>query len=369
MHLKLSVVILNYNVRYFLELCLKSVEKAISGLEAEIIVIDNNSSDDSCKMVEQFFKDVELVKNSENIGFSRANNQAVKLAKGEYVCILNPDTVVAEDTFEKLLDYAQSIDKLGSLGCQLIDGTGAFLPESKRNVPLIKIALLKLIGNDKHYYANHLAEDEIGKIDVLVGALMLLKRDVYLEMGGFDEDYFMYGEDIDLSYRLLNKGYQNYYYGQTTVLHYKGESTLKDKKYARRFYGAMQLFYKKHFSGNLLFDTAVWFGLKLAFILRKLPKVHQLAPTNFVLVSDKDYSPLKKLIAYKRVATTALEDIQPHSEIVLDAGYLSYKTIIDCLKSVNVQNSLSFKIIPNGSGFMIGSDDSINRGEIIHFKE
>jgi len=367
--LKLSVVILNYNVRYFLELCLRSVTKAINGIDAEIIVIDNNSSDDSCSMVEELFKDIILIKNRENIGFAKANNQAVKQARGNYICILNPDTVVAEDTFAKLLNYADSLTNMGSIGCRLIDGTGTYLPESKRNIPLIKIALQKLRGNDKRYYANHLAEDAVGKIDVLVGAFMLIKREVFLEIDGFDEDYFMYGEDIDLSYRLLNVGYQNYYFGQTTIIHYKGESTLKDKKYAERFYKAMQLFYRKHFSSNFVFDAVVWLGLKFAFILRSSPKLDKPRVKQYVLVSDVSYGNLQDSLDQKLISTLDLDNLQDHSEILFDANYMTYKDIIDTLIAIEKNRNLSFKIIPHESDFLIGSDDSINRGEVIHFEK
>ena len=246
--MELSVVILNYNVKFFLELCLKSVEQSITSIDAEIIVVDNDSSDDSCDMVKQKFPSVTLISNKENVGFAKANNQGVKIAKGEYVCILNPDTVIAEDTFIKLLEFAKTKSDIGAIGCKLIDGSGKFLPESKRNVPVVKVALQKLFGNGKNYYANHLNENETGKVDVLVGAFMFLKRDVYIKVKGFDEDYFMYGEDIDLSYKLLQSGFQNYYFGETTCIHYKGESTAKDKKYTERFYKAMKLFYKKHFN-------------------------------------------------------------------------------------------------------------------------
>jgi len=140
---KLSVVILNYNVRYFLELCLQSVEAALNGISSEIIVIDNNSLDDSCEMVISRFPSVQLIKNEENVGFSKANNQAVKLANGKYVCILNPDTVVPEDGFKKVLAFAETTSNLGIIGCRLIDGSGKFLPESKRNIPTVSVAIKK----------------------------------------------------------------------------------------------------------------------------------------------------------------------------------------------------------------------------------
>ncbi|MBT8268681.1 MAG: glycosyltransferase family 2 protein, partial [Bacteroidia bacterium] len=209
--MKLSVVILNYNVRHFLELCLCSVEKATKGLDTEIIVADNNSSDDSCAMVRVEFPGVKLIENKENLGFAKGNNAAVEQAQGEYICILNPDMVVPENLFRELLDFASDHPKMGAVGCKLIDGSGQFLPESKRNVPTVKVALGKLTGSSKGYYADHIEVDHDAPVDILVGAIMFMKKAVYKEVGGFDEAYFMYGEDIDLSYTLLKKGYQNWY--------------------------------------------------------------------------------------------------------------------------------------------------------------
>src|SRR5690606_14586606 len=257
-------VILNYNVRFFLEQCLLSVQKAIETLDAEIIVIDNDSKDDSCQMVKTLFPNVTLIENKENVGFSKANNQAVAVAKGEYLCILNPDTAVAEDTFSKTIEYYESIENIGALGVYMMDGTGNFLPESKRNLPTPKVSFLKLTGFTQKYYATHILETSNGKVDVLVGAFMLLKRSIYNEVGGFDEDYFMYGEDIDLSYKISQAGYQNHYLGETSVLHYKGESNVKDEVYFERFYEAMQIFYTKHFNRNFLLESSVSAGVGLA---------------------------------------------------------------------------------------------------------
>src|SRR5690606_21239477 len=173
--MQLSVLILNYNVRYFLEQCLWSVQKALEGIDSEIIVVDNDSKDDSCEMVKQFFPDVILIENKENTGFPKGNNIGVFKAKGKYLCILNPDTIVSEDTFTKLLDFTQTKENLGIVGCKLIDGTGAFLPESKRNIPTPKVSLLKMLGQSKNYYAHHLSEDEIGKAAIFVGAFMFVE--------------------------------------------------------------------------------------------------------------------------------------------------------------------------------------------------
>ena len=207
--MQLSVVILNYNVRYFLEQCVLSVKNALSGIEGEIIVVDNNSDDDSCVMMKARFPEVLLIENRENSGFPRGNNIGVAQAKGKYICILNPDTVVAEDTFLKILTFAEKQTNLGIIGCKLIDGTGSFLPESKRGIPTPWVAFTKIFGlykifpNQKlfnQYYAQHLSENQTGKVDILVGAFMLMERELYLETGGFDEACFMYADDIDLSY-------------------------------------------------------------------------------------------------------------------------------------------------------------------------
>ena len=259
----LSVIIVNYNVRYFLELCLSSVFDATKFINTEVIVVDNNSKDDSCEMVRAKFPSVVLINNKENIGFSKANNIGVSKAKGEFLCILNPDTIVAEDTFYKLFEFSKAKKNLGIVSCKLIDGAGNYLPESKRNVPNREIALKKLLGFSKCYYVSELNNESIGKVPVFVGAFMFLKREVYLKVGGFDERYFMYGEDIDFSYSVLNEGYENYYFGKTAIIHFKGESTLKDNEYAKRFYGAMKLFYNKYYNSNFLFDIIVSLGIKI----------------------------------------------------------------------------------------------------------
>lgn len=365
--MKLTIVILNYNVEYFFELCLKSVEKAIKSIDAEIIVVDNNSSDGSCSMIKEKFPNVNLIENQENLGFSKGNNIGVNHAKGEYLCILNPDTVVAEDTFEQLLNFIEKHTDAGIVGCKLIDGKGKFLPESKRNVPVVKVAFQKMIGNSKLYYANHLTPSETGKVDVLVGAFMFMKTQVYKEVKGFDEDYFMYGEDIDLSYKVLKAGYRNYYYSNTTVVHFKGESTLKDKQYAKRFFGAMQLFYKKHFKTNLLFDAFVAFGIKLAYVLRKGPVAIRSKPKQYVLVSDSSSSKLEAKLSAPIKVVDKLLDVENDSEILLDANFLSYKAIISYMSQEEISSKSTFKIIPDKTSFMIGSNDSKHRGEVIHF--
>jgi len=365
----LSVVILNYNVRYFLELCLKSVQAAVLNIAAEIIVVDNNSEDGSCTMVKTLFPNVKLIENKENFGFSKGNNIGVAQAKGDYVCVLNPDTVVAEDTFARLLSFAQNKEKLGVLGCKLINGSGEFLPESKRNIPYIKAAFKKILGNSKDYYANHLNENETGKVDVLVGAFMFVKRNVFNKVDGFDEDYFMYGEDIDLSYKVLKSGYHNYYYGSTTVVHFKGESTLRDKFYARRFYGAMQIFYKKHFKKNVFFDMFVWVGIRLVYVIfRKVPVKKAKTIDEYVLIANKISEKLKFSLQKEITLKSDLSNIQKFTEVIFDAKALGYKKIIEMIETGVKNKPVAYKILPENSNFILGSDDAISKGEIVVLK-
>ncbi|PTM08349.1 MAG: glycosyl transferase family 2 [Bacteroidetes bacterium] len=365
--MQLSIVILNYNVKYFLELCLKSVEQAITTLDAEIIVVDNDSSDESCEMVQEKFPLVTLISNTNNVGFAKANNQGVAVAKGAYVCILNPDTVVAEDTFIMLIKFAKSKPNLGAIGCKLIDGSGAFLPESKRNIPVVKVAMQKLFGNGKTYYANHINENGVGEIEVLVGAFMFLKRDVYNQVEGFDEDYFMYGEDIDLSYKLLQAGFQNYYFGETTCIHYKGESTTKDKKYTKRFYDAMKLFYKKHFRTNFVFDTIVTIGINTAHVFKRNSNIEEFEPEHYYLISDSENKALESVLDKGLKVQNHVNEIKENSEVIFDANHLSYKEIIQNIENLHSLKNLSFKILPKNSNFIIGSNDSISRGKVIQF--
>jgi len=352
-----------------LELCLKSVEAAISGLEGEIIVVDNNSSDDSCAMVKSLFPNVQLIENKVNYGFSKGNNQGVTIAKGEYICILNPDTFVAEDTFSTLLNFAETIDNLGVLGCRLMDGGGSFLPESKRNVPVPKIALKKLLGFPNDYYANQIGEFEIGEVPIFAGAFMIIKKSVFDQVNGFDEDYFMYGDDIDLSYRILKHGYHNYYNGNVTVLHFKGESTLKDKTYVKQFYGAMQVFYEKHFKQNPLYNLAVWIGIRIALVLRPEPKDHKTETEQYILVSEKLSSQLKTVLQKPVQLFSETYDVNEKIEFILDANTNPYKFIVEFISNPKYNGKAKFKILPRKSSFIIGSDSSISRGEVIKLND
>jgi GT2 family glycosyltransferase len=372
--MQLSVIILNYNVRYFLEQCVLSVENAIRNIDAEIIVVDNHSSDDSVAMVRSRFPNVKLIVNQDNTGFPKGNNIGVSRAKGEYICILNPDTVVAEDTFEKVLAFAESKENLGIVGVKLIDGTGKFLPESKRGIPTPWVAFTKVTGLYKsfdvfnEYYAAHLDENQTGKVEILVGAFMLMKRELYNEVGGFDENCFMYSDDIDLSYMVLKKGKSNYYFGETSVIHYKGESTVKDEKYMQRFREAMNFFYRKHFRKSFVFDVFMKAGAYFFSIFKKNQTVPQKVVNGYALMSEDEdlmeqlQSTLSKPIEYFR----DFNQMTPGFELLFDANELTFKQIISQMENMK-QSGATFKIVHKNEGFMIGSNSSNDRGEVITF--
>ncbi|MEN9523670.1 MAG: hypothetical protein RL065_2047 [Bacteroidota bacterium] len=252
----LSIIIVNYNVKYFLEECLQSVRHAVKNIDAEIFVVDNNSVDGSVDWIKEKFSYVTLIANDKNVGFSKANNQAIKLANGKFILLLNPDTVVQEDTFEKCIEFMNEHDDAGAIGVRMIDGTGKYLPESKRGYPSLKVALFKMLGfanafpTSKYfneYYLGHLNKNKTQEVDVLAGAFMFMRKSVIEEIGLLDETFFMYGEDIDLSWRIVKAGYKNYYLPTTQIIHYKGESTKKATfNYVKHFYQAMIIFAKKH---------------------------------------------------------------------------------------------------------------------------
>ncbi len=272
--MKLSIVIVNYNVLHFLEQCLQSTFKALQGIAGEVFVVDNNSVDGSVAMVREKFPQAICIANTENVGFSKANNQAMRLAKGEYILLLNPDTVVQEDTFAKCVAYMDAHPNAGGMGVKMIDGMGNFLPESKRGLPTPAVALYKLSGLIRlfpksktfaHYYMGHLPENQTNEVEILAGAFMLMRKKTLDKVGLLDEDYFMYGEDIDLSYRILKGGYKNIYFTDTQIIHYKGESTKKGSlNYVFIFYKAMQIFAQKHFSSGqaklyiFVINLAIW---------------------------------------------------------------------------------------------------------------
>lgn len=274
--MRLSIIIVNYNVTRLLKNCLLSIQKYTEDVDYEVIVIDNASTDTSWGDLIPEFPKVRFISSSANEGFAKANNKAVQAAKGEYLLILNPDTEIEGNCMQEILDFTDSKDNFGCLGVRMHDAKGNFLPESKRSVPDMFNSFEKLFTNfkskdSKSYYRNDISEFGIADVEVITGAFCLIKKEIYEKIGGFDEAYFMYGEDIDLCYTLLNNGYQNYYYGKVSILHHKGESTIKDEVYLERFYGAMQIFISKYYKESKpLQYSLLKAGLKLRYKLEQI---------------------------------------------------------------------------------------------------
>lgn len=265
--MKLSVVIVNYNVKYYIEQCLRSVLRAIKGIEAEIIIVDNHSHDGSVAYLRERFPSVHIIASQHNLGFARANNLAIRQSKGDYILLLNPDTIVGEQTLHASVAFMDSHPNAGGHGLQMLNDCGSKALESRRGVPSPMVAFYKMIGLCRHfphhprlahYYMGNLSWDDPGKIEVISGAYCFLRRSALDKIGLLDEDFFMYGEDIDLSYRLLQGGFENWYL-PTQILHYKGESTQKSSfRYVHVFYDAMLIFFRKHYGGmNVLLSIPI----------------------------------------------------------------------------------------------------------------
>lgn len=293
--MKLSVVIVNYNVKYFLEQCLVSVLKATEDITSEIFVVDNASSDDSLEYLIPRFPKVRFIENKENVGFSRANNMAIKQSTGEYVLLLNPDTLVGENVLKDCITWMDSSAKAGGLGVKMLGADGAFAFESRRGFPSPMTSFYKITGlcnlfpysrRFGKYYLRYLDKNQINRIDIISGAYMFLRREALNKSGLLDESFFMYGEDIDLSYRITLTGYENYYV-PSSIIHYKGESTKKESfKYVYTFYDAMVIFFKKHFPHySLVFSLSV----KVVIYLRALVAVLRRMMSRFMKKKPFEY--------------------------------------------------------------------------------
>ncbi len=289
MSVQISIIIISYNVEAFLEQCLYSVYKAASNLEIEIFVVDNNSVDNSVEMVKSNFPTIKLICNTENRGFAYACNQAIKISKGEYTLLLNPDTVIQEGSLLLCKTFMDEHPSAGALGVRMINGKGIFLPESKRSLPTPSSAFYKMFGFSTlfpkskvfgKYQLQYLDENEIHKVEVLSGAYMFIRKNVLDKIGLLDEDFFMYGEDIDLSYRISEANYDNYYFPKTAIIHYKGESTKKTSvKYVRIFYNAMLIFAAKHYKGKkqYIFRFAIYFAIYIRAAISLFKQIVQIA--------------------------------------------------------------------------------------------
>jgi len=282
--MQLTVIIVSYNVKFYLEQCLYSILAACKNITTEIIVIDNASADRSLAYLQPKFPQVNFIKNEVNTGFAKANNKALLTAKGKYVLYVNPDTILPEDILVNCISFLNDHNEAGAVGVKMLDGNGNFLPESKRSFPSVKASFFKLSGIAglfphspvfNKYALGNLDENTVYEVEVLAGAFLISRKEILLALNGFDEDFFMYGEDIDLSYRIKKAGYRNYYLGNNVIVHFKGESTKNDSTYIKNFYEAMQIFVRKHYSraSSLLIEPAVHIAAFMAASLQKMNKI------------------------------------------------------------------------------------------------
>ena len=389
------------------------MQKAIENIEAEIWVADNASVDESVKYLKPKFPKVNFIESAENTGFAKANNQMLLRCTGKYVLFLNPDTLVAEDTLLKVVTFMETNKQAGALGVRMIDGSGTFLPESKRSFPSPLTSFYKLSGISylfpssrifSRYSLSYLDEFKNHEVDVLSGAFMLVKKNLLMDLKGFDEAFFMYGEDIDLSFRIQKTGCKNYYFGESTIIHFKGKSTSKESlKYVKIFYGAMSIFVKKHYAGRLanlyasFLNVAIWsraglsavwqFGAKNRKVLfnaintssrfkeskAKFEKHH-----NVIIIagSEEEYAEAETLLAaagfkenvVENAITTGenenvlaiISDLKKLAknihivEMTFCRGILSYAAIIDIIQ--NLPKNIAFRFHAKGSESIVGSD-------------
>ena len=359
-------------------MCLSSVKDSIENISAEVIIVNNSNDAETSGLIHKNYPEFTYIQNTSNLGFSAGNNVGIREAKGEYICLLNPDTIVGKNTFKNLLDKAETLPDLGAIGPYLMNGTGHFLPESKRNTPTPRVALSKLLGNNNSYYPTHIQAKDFSKVEILVGAFMLMKKERYWEVGGLDEAYFMYGEDIDLSYSFLKNNYQNYYLGSEKVIHFKGESTVKDKVYVNRFYNAMLIFYNKHFNQ---FKVLAWLArISMTFIkivatllVRSQSEKRPTQLNHLVYVSCESdiqnaqlFDISKETSIYQMTVGEAEDFRKKNTLFVLDANQLSYQEIINLILE-NHGEGIYFRIRPKNSNYLIGSDSSYLQGEVLTF--
>ena len=278
--MKLSVIIVSYNVRYYLVQCLDSVRKALQGMDAEVIVVDNHSKDDTVTFLTQHYPDIRLIASQNNLGFARGNNIAIRQAKGEYVLLLNPDTVVGEQVLREAVSFMDAHEEAGGAGVQMLNADGSRARESRRGLPTPWVSLLKMMGRPQRYYMSHLSWDTPQQIEIISGAFCLLRRKALDQIGLLDETFFMYGEDIYLSFRLLKGGWQNWYL-PLKILHYKGESTEKTSfRYVHVFYQAMLIFFRKHYGHlglliTLPIKVAIYVKAFLTFVSLQLQQLRR----------------------------------------------------------------------------------------------
>ena len=365
--MKLSVIIVNYKVKHYLEQCLRSVAEASRGIAVEIIVVDNASGDGSVEYLRERFPDVTIIASEENLGFARANNLAIRNSHGQYVLLLNPDTIVAEDTFRDFITFMDSTPDAGGCGAYMLHTDGSFAPESRRGLPTPFVAFCKMSGLASlfpksrtfgRYYMRYLNENEVNRIEIMSGAFMFLRRDALDKAGLLDEDFFMYGEDIDLSYRILKAGYNNYFL-PSRILHYKGESTVKSSyRYVHTFYRAMELFFNKHYAHysillSLPIKLAIWGRAMLAYAGNQFKHRNELTqhlhPINCLVIGNSEATEQVRAILTSLYGNCRHTFVTGNSEslpqghlsegislegydtVVYDTGAYSYGTILELL--------------------------------------
>lgn len=323
-------------------------------LEAEVFVVDNNSADGSIGYLQSRYPLVHFIANKENTGFAKANNQALRAARGEYILFLNPDTILPEDFFSRSLQYMERNSHAGALGVQMIDGTGRFLRESKRGFPTSWASFCKLFGLTSvfptskvfaKYYLGYLDENTNHEVDALSGACMLVRKDVVDKTGGFDERFFMYAEDIDLSFRIHQSGYKNVYLASLTIIHFKGESTTKDSQYVRLFYKAMIQFVEKHYTGLAgsfyarFLKMAIWWRALFSFGKVRLEKPAGKQNTGHGIFFIGDSASVNEIRNFELTGTSLADDPSHADEIILCEGKgFSFKKIIDEIRGTPKRN-------------------------------
>ena len=349
--LQLSVVIVNYNVKYYVHQCLCSVEKAAQGIEHEVFLVDNNSTDGSDLYLPPLHPHVRFIWNKENVGFARANNQALREARGHYVLLLNPDTLITEHTLTDLIALMDSRPDAGAVGVRMLDPDGRFAPESRRGIPTPFTAFCKMTGLCRlfpksrtfgRYYMQYLDANHVNEIEVISGACFFTRRSTLGQSGLLDEDFFMYGEDIDLSYRILQTGLRNLYL-PTPILHYKGESTHESTyHYVRIFYQAMLIFFRKHFSHYNPFVTlsvkAAIVGKGIQAYLRLALKRHRREDPDYILHyfqratfafhGDKGHDALLRFLHPYGIR---LSDTSSPDFLIFNADTTSYADMLQCI--------------------------------------
>ncbi len=386
----LSIIIVNYKANSFLDLCLESVYRAINKLSVEIIVVDNASNDGHIKRIKSKYADIITIENKTNIGFSKANNQGINIANGIYVLFLNPDTVVQQNTFTACIGFFVNQKNVGAIGVKMIDTHGVFATESKRGLPTVWAATCYVLGIGKlfpkshffnQYHLNALAQESVHQIDIISGAYFFTTKKVLNEVGYFDEQFFMYGEDIDLAYRIKQAGYSNYYLSHTKIIHYKGECTKKQSfKYVYTFQYAMYKFAKKHFSifhftlstvaiyANILVKCLILSVKKTAkLIIYKQRKINSYPASTLIIGNNEDITQTIKLISPRQDITNLLQlsydlnlyqnvvailKTQHVNSIVLCSSSITYEAIISLMMQLQFYK-INFNIVSNNNSYMV----------------